>query len=233
MSKVYGYIRSRTYKESNIKECPYYIEIEGILRQMGSQNRLYYDGYKTMTENRLGLVKLIKKMEPNSVLIVHSLDRLVKGYHEAIQFILLTLEKNITISFLTGDVKQIDRESANKYTMMDFMKMFEECFKSWNKDKSLMERLQFNVRCSFGRRPTRMSRVKLRAIQKDIMEYKVPITELVKKYNMTSATIYKYISPTGEIRPHGEQILAVDSYLDTKYRHKTFTKQKTTPKKEG
>lgn len=213
MSKVYGYIRSRTYKDEHIKQCPYYIELEGIMRQLDALDRLFYDGYKTLTENRKGLIKLLQQIEKDSIIICHSIDRIVKGNNEAIELLEYVLDKNVTINFLTGSVKQIDRETIEKTSVREFLEMLKEAKKHWHKDKSLIERLQFNVKCHMGRRPTRMSRVKLRLIQKDIIENQLPITEIMKRYNMTSATIYKYVSPTGELRPHGEQILDVNSYL--------------------
>lgn len=213
MSKVYGYIRSRTYKDEHIQQCPYYIELEGIMRQFDAVERLYFDGYKTLTENRKGLIKLLQTIEEGSIIICHTIDRIVKGNNEAIQLMEYVLDKNITINFLAGNIKQIDRESIEKTNVRELLEMLKEAKKHWHKDKSLIERLQFNVKCNMGRRPTRMSRVKLKLIQKDIIENQLPITEIMKRYNMTSATIYKYVSPTGDLRPHGEQILDVNSYL--------------------
>ena len=193
MSKVYGYVRVSSTDQN-----------EG--RQMIAMTNRYVHNVNIYVDNQSGKYfnlpmyrKLVRRLKPNDLLYIKSIDRLGRNYEEIItQWRILTKEKKV-------DIVVIDMPLLDTRTGKDLMGTFIAdlvlqllSFISENERKTIKQRQREGIEAAkqrgvrFGRPekplPENFEQLYIRWLAKEISA-----TEIAQQCNFTTATFYNKI----------------------------------------
>ena len=95
MKKVYGYIRVSTCEQNEARQ------LTALAGFPVPKNNIFIDKQSGKDFNRPQYKRLVKKLKPGSVLVIHSIDRLGRNYDEILrQWRIITKEKESDIVVL-------------------------------------------------------------------------------------------------------------------------------------
>ena len=193
MSKVYGYVRVSSTDQNEGRQM-----IAMTNRYVPKVN-IYVDKQSGKDFNRPMYRKLVRRLKPNDLLYIKSIDRLGRNYEEIItQWRILTKEKKV-------DIVVIDMPLLDTRTGKDLMGTFIAdlvlqllSFISENERKTIKQRQREGIEAAkqrgvrFGRPekplPENFEQVYIRWLAKEISA-----TEIAQQCNFTTATFYNKI----------------------------------------
>ncbi len=193
MSKVYGYVRVSSMDQNEGRQM-----IAMTNRYVPKVN-IYVDKQSGKDFNRPMYRKLVRRLKPNDLLYIKSIDRLGRNYEEIItQWRILTKEKKV-------DIVVIDMPLLDTRTGKDLMGTFIAdlvlqllSFISENERKTIKQRQREGIEAAkqrgvrFGRPekplPENFEQLYIRWLAKEISA-----TEIAQQCNFTTATFYNKI----------------------------------------
>ena len=193
MSKVYGYVRVSSTDQNEGRKM-----IAMTNRYVPKVN-IYVDKQSGKDFNRPMYRKLVRRLKPNDLLYIKSIDRLGRNYEEIItQWRILTKEKKV-------DIVVIDMPLLDTRTGKDLMGTFIAdlvlqllSFISENERKTIKQRQREGIEAAkqrgvrFGRPekplPENFEQLYIRWLAKEISA-----TEIAQQCNFTTATFYNKI----------------------------------------
>lgn len=193
MSKVYGYVRVSSTDQNEGRQM-----IAMTNRYVPKVN-IYVDKQSGKDFNRPMYRKLVRRLKPNDLLYIKSIDRLGRNYEEIItQWRILTKEKKV-------DIVVIDMPLLDTRTGKDLMGTFIAdlvlqllSFISENERKTIKQRQREGIEAAkqrgvrFGRPekplPENFEQLYIRWLSKEISA-----TEIAQQCNFTTATFYNKI----------------------------------------
>ncbi|MCI9045708.1 MAG: recombinase family protein [Hungatella sp.] len=193
MSKVYGYVRVSSTDQNEGRQM-----IAMTNRYVPKVN-IYVDKQSGKDFNRPMYRKLVRRLKPNDLLYIKSIDRLGRNYEEIItQWRILTKEKKV-------DIVVIDMPLLDTRTGKDLMGTFIAdlvlqllSFISENERKTIKQRQREGIEAAkqrgvrFGRPekplPENFEQLYIRWLAKEISA-----TEIAQQCNFTTATFYNKI----------------------------------------
>ena len=193
MSKVYGYVRVSSTDQNEGRQM-----IAMTNRYVPKVN-IYVDKQSGKDFNRPMYRKLVRRLKPNDLLYIKSIDRLGRNYEEIItQWRILTKEKKV-------DIVVIDMPLLDTLTGKDLMGTFIAdlvlqllSFISENERKTIKQRQREGIEAAkqrgvrFGRPekplPENFEQLYIRWLAKEISA-----TEIAQQCNFTTATFYNKI----------------------------------------
>lgn len=108
-SKTYGYVRVSSKDQNEARQ------LNAMAEYSISQSRIYIDKQSGKDFDRPQYKKLLKKMKPGDLLIVHSIDRLGRNYEEILeQWRIITKEKQADIYVLDFPVLDTRSRTGEK-----------------------------------------------------------------------------------------------------------------------
>lgn len=193
MSKVYGYVRVSSNDQNEGRQ------MNAMTNRYVPKVNIYVDKQSGKDFNRPMYRKLVRRLKPNDLLYIKSIDRLGRNYEEIItQWRILTKEKKV-------DIVVIDMPLLDTRTGKDLMGTFIAdlvlqllSFISENERKTIKQRQREGIEAAkqrgvrFGRPekplPENFEQLYIRWLAKEISA-----TEIAQQCNFTTATFYNKI----------------------------------------
>lgn len=168
---------------------------------------LYEDQASGKREDRPRLIACLKPLRPDDTLIVWKLDRLGRDLRHLINTVHDLTGCGIGLKVLTGHGATIDTTTAaGKLVYGIFAALVEfEC-------ELIAERITAGLASARARgwnggRPYKMTPAKLRLAMASMGRPETKVSALCQELGITRQTLYRHISPGGELRPDGENLL--------------------------
>jgi DNA invertase Pin-like site-specific DNA recombinase len=151
----------------------------------------------------------LQALKPGDTLVVWRIDRLARGLRHLVNLIPDLTQRDIGLKILTGHGAAIDTAGKNREQVVGFFAALSELeARMAARYAPRAEAAAFetnSVRRGSGR--MKLTPVQIRAIQLAVKNPKTNITELCALYGISRTTLYRYVTPDGELRPNGLKIL--------------------------
>lgn len=190
--KIYGYIRVSSKDQNEDRQCV-------AMREFGvADNCIFTDKQSGKNFDRPGYKQLIKKLKPGDTLIIKSIDRLGRNYHEILeQWRMITKKKQAAIVVL--DMPLLDTRLGKDLTgtliadivlqLLSYVAQTEREFIRQRQAEGIEAAKQRGVR--FGRKPKeRPSEFKLLCIQ--WRNKQISARKAAAQLNITHRTFIKW-----------------------------------------
>lgn len=193
-----GYMRLSRIDEPGVLE-----EQRRVLIAAGvAEKRIFQD----RSMRRIGLDACLQSLRPGDVLVVWRLDRLGRSLRHLVAVVHALMQRGVGLKVLTGEGAALDTTVARGVNIADLFMALTE--------------FERNMAMEFTHTPTpagkrtrkggpalKLSEVQLRTIQLLIKKPHVNVTRLCDEMGISRQTFYRYVSPDGELRPHGIKLL--------------------------
>jgi DNA invertase Pin-like site-specific DNA recombinase len=171
--------------------------------------QLYEDKASGKKDDRPELAACLKALRDNEdTLIVWKLDRLGRNLRHLVNIVHDLTERGIGLKVLTGQGAAIDTTTASGKLVFGIFAALAEFERELISERTIAGLASARARGRNGGRPYKMTPAKLRLAMASMGKPDTKVSELCTELGITRQTLYRHVSPTGELRPDGEKLLS-------------------------
>ncbi|PAX08970.1 recombinase family protein [Sphingomonas lenta] len=170
--------------------------------------QLYEDQASGKRDDRPGLDACLRALRAGDTLIVWKLDRLGRNLTHLVETVNKLNARGVGFKVLTGQGASIDTATANGRLMFAFFAALAEFERELIVERTQAGLASARARGRHGGRPFKMTAAKLRLAQAAMGKPETKVAELCAELGITRQTLYRHVTPDGQIRPDGERLLS-------------------------
>ena len=170
--------------------------------------QIYEDQASGKREDRPGLAACIKALREGDTLLVWKLDRLGRDLRHLINTVHDLTGRGIGLKVLTGQGAAIDTTTAAGKLVFGIFAALSEFERELISERTVAGLASARARGRKGGRPFKMTAAKLRLAMAAMGQPETTVGNLCKELNITRQTLYRHVSPNGELRPDGIKLLS-------------------------
>ena len=171
------------------------------------KDRLYHDCISSKKDSRPGLEACLKALQPENTLIVWKLDRLGRSLKELVTMIDELRQKKVGFKVLAGHGAQIDTTTPNGRLVFGLFAALAEFERELIVERTNAGLLAARARGRMGGRPRKMDAATLKIAAAAMSDPKSIASEVAKRLNITTATLYTYVNGDGSLKPVVSQLV--------------------------
>ena len=183
------------------------LQRDGLLAAGVSPTHLYEDHASGKIEDRPGLMNCLKALREGDTLVVWKLDRLGRDLHHLVNTVHDLTGRGVGLKVLTGHGAAIDTTTAAGKLVFGIFAALAEFERELISERTRAGLVSARARGRKGGRPFKMTTAKLRLAMAAMGKPETRVGDLCKELGITRQTLYRHISPTGELRPDGKKLL--------------------------
>jgi DNA invertase Pin-like site-specific DNA recombinase len=172
------------------------------------ENHIYSDYASGKLDARPGLQSCLKALREEDTLVVWKLDRLGRDLKHLIDIVYDLEKRRIGFKVIAGQGANIDTSTPNGRLIFSIFAALAEYERALIGERTKAGLASARARGRKGGRKYTMTPAKLRLAQGAMGKDDTKISELCKELGITRQTLYRHVSPKGEIRPDGHKLIA-------------------------
>lgn len=169
---------------------------------------LYEDKASGKRDDRPELLACLKALRQGDTLVVWKLDRLGRDLRHLVNIVHDLTERGIGLKVLTGQGAAIDTTTASGKLVFGIFAALAEFERELISERTLAGLASARARGRNGGRPYKMTPAKLRLALASMGQPDTKVSDLCAELGITRQTLYRHVSPAGELRPDGEKLLS-------------------------
>lgn len=185
------------------------LQRDALLSEGVKEEAIYQDHASGKLDDRPGLQNCLKALREGDTLIVWKLDRLGRNLRHLVNTVHDLTAKNIGLKVLTGHGAAIDTTTAAGKLVFGIFAALSEFEREMIKERTLAGMASARARGRKGGRPYKMTQAKLRLAMASLGQLETKIGPLCEELGITKQTLYRHVSPTGELRADGKKLLCI------------------------
>ena len=198
-----GYARVSKSDNSQVLD----LQIDALVNNGVNVENIYTDKVSGIKEERIGLENCLKALRENDILVVYKLDRLGRNLKHLIQIVEDLTKRKIGFKVLSGQGVNIDTATPSGKMIFSIFGALAEFERELIRERTKAGIAAARARGRMGGRKFNLTKAQVRLAEASMKNRDTSVTELCKELGVTRATLYKYISPTGELRDHAKRVL--------------------------
>ncbi len=168
---------------------------------------LYDDHASGRRDDRPGLSACLKALRDGDTLVVWKLDQLGRNLHHLVNAVHDLTARGVGLKVLTGQGAAIDTTTPAGKLVFGIFAALAEFERELISERTIAGLKSAGARGRKGGRPFKMTPAKLRLAEASMGRPETKVSELCKELGITRQTLYRHVSPTGELRPDGLRLL--------------------------
>ena len=181
---------------------------DALLAAGVDQAQLYEDQASGKREDRPGLTSCLKALREGDTLMVWKLDRLGRNLRHLINTVHDLTARGVGLKVLTGHGAAIDTTSAAGKLVFGIFAALAEFERELISERTVAGLASARARGRKGGRPFKMTAAKLRLAMASMGQPETKVGDLCAEMNITRQTLYRHVSPKGELRTDGLKLLS-------------------------
>ena len=168
---------------------------------------LYEDQASGKREDRPGLAACLKALREGDTLAVWKLDRLGRDLRHLINTVHDLTARGVGLKVLSGHGAAIDTTTAAGKLVFGIFAALAEFERELISERTVAGLASARARGRSGGRPFKMTPAKLRLAMAAMGKPETKVGTLCEELAVTRQTLYRHVSPKGELRPDGEKLI--------------------------
>ena len=168
---------------------------------------LYEDMASGKKEDRPQLVSCLKALRAGDTLVVWKLDRLGRDLRHLVNVVHDLNTRDVGLRVLAGQGASIDTTTAQGKLVFGIFAALAEFERELISERTKAGLASARARGRKGGRPFKMTPAKVRMAAASMKRPDTSVTELCEELGITRQTLYRYVSPEGELRAAGQKII--------------------------
>lgn len=170
--------------------------------------RFYEDKTSGKKDNRPELASCLKALRDGDTLIVWKLDRLGRDLRHLVNIVHDLTDRGVGLKVLTGQGAAIDTTTASEKLVFGIFAALAEFERELISERTVAGLASARARGRKGGRILKMTPAKIRLAMASMGQPDTEVGALCKELGITRQTLYRHVSPTGELRPDGIRLLS-------------------------
>ena len=198
-----GYARVSKVDNSQVLD----LQIDALEKFGVDREYIYTDKISGVKDERPGLDNCLKALRKGDILVVWKLDRLGRSLKHLINIIDNLNKKGIGFKVLSGEGANIDTTTPAGKMIFSIFGAFAEFERELIRERTIAGLKSARARGRKGGRKHLLTKSQVRLIQATMKSKDISVSELCKELKISRATLYRYVSPDGDLREYGEDVL--------------------------
>jgi DNA invertase Pin-like site-specific DNA recombinase len=198
-----GYMRVSKADGSQVVD----LQRDALLVAGVKAEHLYEDQASGRRDDRPGLAACLKALREGDALLVWKLDRLGRDLRHLVNTVHDLTTRGIGFKVLTGQGAQIDTTTAQGKLVFGIFAALAEFERELISERTKAGLASARARGRHGGAPFKMTPAKLRLAMAAMANRDTKVGELCDELQITRQTLYRHVSPAGELRPDGKKLL--------------------------
>ncbi|WP_319586491.1 recombinase family protein [uncultured Desulfobulbus sp.] len=169
---------------------------------------IYEDHVSGKDEDRPGMAACLKALREGDALVVWKLDRLSRNLRHLVNTVHDLTGRDIGLKVLTGHGAAIDTTTAAGKLVFGIFAALAEFERELIAERTRAGIASARARGRNGGRPYKMTAAKLRLAMAAMGQPETKVGTLCQELGVTRQTLYRHVSPKGELRSDGTKLLA-------------------------
>ena len=184
------------------------LQRDALLAEGVDPEALYEDRASGKKEDRPELAACLKSLRHGDTLVVWNLDRLGRDLRHLVNIVHDLTQRGIGLKVLTGQGAALDTTTASGKLVFGIFAALAEFERELISERTIAGLAAARARGRKGGRPYKMNPAKLRLAMASMGKPGTNVGDLCKELGITRQTLYRHVSPTGELREAGQKVLA-------------------------
>lgn len=172
------------------------------------EGQLYEDHASGAREDRPELLAALKALRAGDTLVVWKLDRLGRDLRHLVGIVDDLDKRDVGLKVLTGQGAAIDTTTASGKLVFGIFAALAEYERALISERTRAGLAAARARGRKGGRPHTMTPAKIRLAAASMGQPGTTVTDLCRELKISRQTLYRYISPTGQLRPDAQRALS-------------------------
>lgn len=178
-----------------------------------SEKHIYEDQASGKKDDRPGLCACLKALRKGDTLMVWKLDRLGRSLTHLVNLVDDLQEREVGLRVLTGQGANIDTTTASGKLVFGIFAALAEFERELISERTRAGLDAARARGRRGGRRHTMTPAKVHLAISAMGKPDTVVSDLCRELGITRQTLYRYVSPTGAVRPDGKKLLKQRSRL--------------------
>ena len=183
------------------------LQRDALLAAGVDPSKLYQDHASGKKDDRPQLAACLKGMRAGDTLLVWKLDRLGRDLRHLVNTVHNLTERGIGLKVLTGEGAAIDTTTASGKLVFGIFAALAEFERELISERTKAGLASARARGRTGGRPYKMTPAKVRLAMAAMGHKETKVGVLCEELGVTRQTLYRHVSPTGQLRPDGKKLL--------------------------
>ncbi|OAV62766.1 recombinase family protein [Enteractinococcus helveticum] len=185
------------------------LQRDALLAAGVEPGQFYEDKASGKKDDRPQLTACLKALRSGDTLMVWKLDRLGRDLRHLVNVVHDLTERGVGLKVLTGQGAAIDTTTASGKLVFGIFAALAEFERELISERTKAGLASARARGRKGGRPYKMTAAKVRLAMASMGQPGTKVGELCKELEVTRQTLYRHVSPTGELRPDGKKVLGI------------------------
>jgi DNA invertase Pin-like site-specific DNA recombinase len=203
MGVFIGYMRVSKADGSQVVD----LQKDALISAGVNPRHLYEDLASGRRDDRPGLAACLKALREGDTLVVWKLDRLGRDLRHLINTVHDLTAQKVGLKVLTAHGAAIDTTTAAGKMVFGIFAALAEFERELISERTLAGLAAARARGRKGGRPFKMTTAKLRLALAAMGQPETKVGDLCKELCVSRQTLYRHVSPKGELRPDGTKLL--------------------------
>lgn len=184
------------------------LQRDALLAAGVDPEQIYEDQASGKQDDRPQLAACLKALRSGDTLIVWKLDRLGRDLRHLVNVVHDLTDRGVGLKVLTGQGAAVDTTTASGKLVFGIFAALAEFERELISERTKAGLASARARGRKGGRPYKMTPAKIRLAMASMGQPDTKIGELCEELGITRQTLYRHVSPTGELREAGRKLLA-------------------------
>lgn len=187
------------------------LQMDALTKAGVGHNHIYTDLASGKINERKGLESCLKALREGDTLVVWKLDRLGRSLKHLVNVVHNLSEKNIGFKVLSGQGADIDTTTATGKLVFGIFASLAEFERELIRERTIAGLKASRIRGTKGGRKFQLTKNQVRFAQRTMQDKETNVSDLCRELGISKQTLYRYVSPSGELRDYGKQVLGIKS----------------------
>ena len=170
-------------------------------------DHMYEDRASGKKEDRPELAACLKALRSGDTLLVWKLDRLGRDLRHLVNIVHDLTARGVGLKVLTGQGAAVDTTTAQGKLVFGIFAALAEFERELISERTKAGLESARARGRKGGRPFKMTPAKVRLAMVSMGQPETNVAALCQELGITRQTLYRHVSPTGELREDGRKLL--------------------------
>lgn len=184
------------------------LQVDALAELGIKEEHIYTDKISGAKDDRPGLEACLKALREGDTLVVWKLDRLGRSLRHLINTIDDLQKRDVGFKVLTGQGATIDTSTSEGRLMFSIFCSLAEFERDLIIERTRAGLKAARARGRVGGRKFQLTKTQVKYAQSAMSERETSVKEVCKGLGIAPQTLYRYVSPTGELRDYGVRVLA-------------------------
>jgi DNA invertase Pin-like site-specific DNA recombinase len=183
------------------------LQLDALIAAGIESQQIYTDHASGKKDDRPGLETCLKALRKGDTLVIWKLDRLGRNLTHLVNLIDELQKRHVALRVLTGQGANIDTTTSTGKLVFGIFAALAEYERSLIAERTRAGLIAARARGRRGGRRHTMTPGKVRLAMAAMGNEETVVNDLCRELEITRQTLYRYVSPKGQLRESGKKLL--------------------------